>query len=95
MKEFNRSLLGCARIPAASPAPLRWSMRCGHAVDGGGAPGGSEPVLLHNWDVPYDAASTMKVAVPVAVHRSGLDLDVQIPVVNEFRSVRAAATPGQ
>ncbi|KUL39867.1 serine hydrolase [Streptomyces sp. NRRL F-4489] len=51
------------------------------------APRRSEPVVLHNADVPHDAASTMKVAVLAAVHRSGLDLDARIPVVNDFRSV--------
>ncbi|WP_329468359.1 serine hydrolase [Streptomyces sp. NBC_01431] len=51
------------------------------------APWGSEPVVLRNADVLHDAASTMKVAVLAAVHRSGLDLDARRPVVNEFRSV--------
>ncbi|MGW2818924.1 serine hydrolase [Streptomyces sp. NPDC001415] len=51
------------------------------------APRGSEPAVLRNADALHDAASTMKVAVLAAVHRSGLDLDAQIPVINEFRSV--------
>ncbi|MCC3767663.1 serine hydrolase [Streptomyces sp. UNOC14_S4] len=51
------------------------------------APWGNEPVVLRNADVLHDAASTMKVAVLAAVHRSGIDLDMRIPVVNEFRSV--------
>ncbi|MGK4584811.1 serine hydrolase [Kitasatospora sp. HPMI-4] len=45
------------------------------------------PVVLRNAEVPHDAASTMKMAVLAAVHRSGLDLDAAVPVVNEFTSV--------
>ncbi|MCQ8771153.1 serine hydrolase [Streptomyces telluris] len=51
------------------------------------APWGRDPVVLRNADVPHDAASMMKVAVLAALCRSGVDLDAQIPVVNEFRSV--------
>ncbi|MCK7623001.1 class A beta-lactamase-related serine hydrolase [Streptomyces sp. RS10V-4] len=50
------------------------------------APWRRPPVLLRNADVPHYAASTMKVAVLAAVHRSGLAPDREIPVVNRFRS---------
>ncbi|MFK0296243.1 serine hydrolase [Streptomyces sp. NPDC090442] len=50
------------------------------------APWGRPPVLLRNADVPHYAASTMKIAVLAAVHRSGLDPDRQVPVVNCFPS---------
>ncbi|MFQ6198571.1 serine hydrolase [Streptomyces sp. NPDC000405] len=58
------------------------------------APWGSGPVVSRNADVPHDAASTMKVAVLAALHRSGLDLDTRIPVVNEFRSVAGGGNYG-
>lgn len=51
------------------------------------APRQRPPVLLRNADVPHDAASTMKVAVLAALHRSGADLDRQVPVRNAFTSV--------
>ncbi|WP_327067846.1 class A beta-lactamase-related serine hydrolase [Kitasatospora sp. NBC_01250] len=44
------------------------------------------PVVLHNAQEPHEAASTMKVAVLAALHRSGLDLDAEVPVVNRFES---------
>ncbi|AIA05503.1 serine hydrolase [Streptomyces noursei] len=50
------------------------------------APWQRPPVILRNTDVPHYAASTMKVAVLAAVHRSGLALDTEVPVVNAFRS---------
>ncbi|WP_369358314.1 serine hydrolase [Streptomyces sp. cg2] len=50
------------------------------------APWRRPPVILRNADVPHYAASTMKVAVLAAVHRSGLDPDHPVPVVNDFPS---------
>ncbi|MEW1659535.1 serine hydrolase [Streptomyces sp. NPDC093707] len=50
------------------------------------APWQRPPVLLRHADVPHYAASTMKVAVLAAVHRSGLDPDREVPVVNRFPS---------
>ncbi|MEK2475958.1 serine hydrolase [Streptomyces noursei] len=50
------------------------------------APWQRPPVILRNADVPHYAASTMKVAVLAAVHRSGLDPDREVPVVNRFAS---------
>jgi beta-lactamase class A len=35
-------------------------------------------------DGRHDAASTMKAAVLAALHRSGLDLDTPVPVVDSF-----------
>ncbi|TJZ57158.1 serine hydrolase [Streptomyces piniterrae] len=55
------------------------------------APWGRDPVVLRNADVSHDAASMMKVAVLTALYRSGLDMDTQIPVVNEFRSVTGSS----
>ncbi|WP_267881432.1 serine hydrolase [Streptomyces sp. MspMP-M5] len=43
--------------------------------------------MLRNAEVPHDAASTMKVAVLAALYRSGVDLEMAVPVVNRFRSV--------
>ncbi|MFD0274379.1 serine hydrolase [Kitasatospora sp. NPDC127111] len=51
------------------------------------APWGGDPVLVRRGDELHDAASTMKVAVLAALHRSGADLDAEIPVVNRFVSV--------
>lgn len=56
------------------------------------APWRRTPVVERNQDVPHDAASTMKVAVLAALHRSGVDLDRSIPVVNRFTSVAGSAT---
>ncbi|MEU1308696.1 serine hydrolase [Streptomyces cinnamoneus] len=56
------------------------------------APWGRAPVFERNEDVPHDAASTMKVAVLAALHRSGADLDARVPVVNAFTSVTGDAT---
>ncbi|MFD8081013.1 serine hydrolase [Kitasatospora sp. NPDC059722] len=51
------------------------------------APWGSgEPVFGRAADVRHYAASTMKVAVLAALHRSGVDLDAEVPVVNRFDS---------
>ncbi|MFE3456540.1 serine hydrolase [Nocardiopsis aegyptia] len=51
------------------------------------APWRRPPVLLRNADVAHDAASTMKVAVLAALHRSGADPTTPVPVVNRFTSV--------
>ncbi|MEV7777095.1 serine hydrolase [Kitasatospora sp. NPDC088351] len=51
------------------------------------APWEGEPVFVRAPDEPHDAASTMKVAVLAALHRSGADLDAEVPVVNRFVSV--------
>ncbi|MBH1934429.1 serine hydrolase [Streptomyces sp. AV19] len=51
------------------------------------APWRGAPVVLRNPDEPHTAASTMKMAVLAAVHRSGTDLDRPVPVRNEFTSV--------
>ncbi|MFI6448564.1 serine hydrolase [Kitasatospora sp. NPDC050543] len=53
-------------------------------------PPGAAPVRGLNPDAPHLAASTMKVAVLAALHRSGLDLDEPVPVQNSFVS----AAPG-
>ncbi|MEV6973051.1 serine hydrolase [Kitasatospora sp. NPDC093806] len=50
------------------------------------APWGGKPVFERAGDEPHDAASTMKVAVLAALHRSGADLDAHVPVVNAFES---------
>ncbi|MEJ3744694.1 serine hydrolase [Actinomycetes bacterium KLBMP 9797] len=42
-------------------------------------------------DATHYAASTMKVAVLAALYRSGLDLDAEVPVRNEFASAAAGA----
>jgi len=47
---------------------------------------GAAPALAREPDATHYAASTMKVAVLAALHRSGLDLDADVPVHNEFRS---------
>ncbi|MER7754517.1 serine hydrolase [Kitasatospora sp. NPDC097643] len=49
--------------------------------------GEAEPVFVRAPDELHDAASTMKVAVLAALHRSGVPLDVDVPVVNRFTSV--------
>jgi beta-lactamase class A len=51
------------------------------------APLGAGPVFVRNPDVTHDAVSTVKVAVLAALHRSGLKLNVPVPVVNRFSSV--------
>lgn len=51
---------------------------------------GAVPVTSLKPDVPHLAASTMKVAVLAALHRSDLDLDTPVPVHNSF----ASAAPG-
>ncbi|GAA0428937.1 serine hydrolase [Streptomyces luteireticuli] len=51
------------------------------------APRRRAPVIERNADVPHDAASTMKMAVLAALHRSGTDLDRRVPVVDRFVSV--------
>ncbi|GAA2835002.1 hypothetical protein GCM10010441_69360 [Kitasatospora paracochleata] len=45
-----------------------------------------KPVVARNADVLHEAASTMKVAVLAALHRSGIDLGAERPVVNRFAS---------
>ncbi|GAA2818391.1 serine hydrolase [Kitasatospora sp. CM 4170] len=50
------------------------------------APRHGEPVFVRAGDELHDAASTMKVAVLAALHRSGADLDAEIPVLNRFAS---------
>ncbi|WP_329561531.1 serine hydrolase [Kitasatospora sp. NBC_01266] len=50
------------------------------------APWRGSPVLLRNADAVHESASTMKVAVLAAVYRSGIDLDLPVPVRNGFRS---------
>lgn len=52
-------------------------------------PGGA-PCLTRHPHHPYYAASTMKAAVLAALYRSGLDLDMQVPLHNSF----ASAVPG-
>lgn len=60
----------------------------GGSADGsGGGRAGAEPVFSRNAEVPYAAASTMKVAVLAALYREDLDLDQLVPVANEFASV--------
>ncbi|MFJ5921069.1 serine hydrolase [Kitasatospora sp. NPDC092948] len=54
------------------------------------APGQGAPVFSRNALVPHDAASTMKAAVLAALHRSAVDWDVRVRVVNRFRSVTGA-----
>ncbi|KAB7836441.1 serine hydrolase [Streptomyces mobaraensis] len=50
------------------------------------APRGRPPVIERNADAVHYAASTMKVAVLAALHRSGTDLDRPVAVVNRFAS---------
>ncbi|AEW93178.1 MULTISPECIES: serine hydrolase [Streptomycetaceae] len=45
-----------------------------------------EPVVRRNADVVHEAASTMKVAVLTALHRSGMDPELAVPVTGEFGS---------
>jgi beta-lactamase class A len=45
------------------------------------------PVYARHADAVHDAASTMKIGVLAALHRSGIDLDESVPVVNRFASV--------
>ncbi|WP_406206153.1 class A beta-lactamase-related serine hydrolase [Kitasatospora sp. NBC_01560] len=51
------------------------------------APRQGPPVFVRAGDELHEAASTMKVAVLAALHRSGADLDARVPVVNRFASV--------
>lgn len=44
------------------------------------------PVYARHADAVHDAASTMKIGVLAALHRSGIDLDEPVPVVNRFTS---------
>jgi len=55
--------------------------------------GAVEPVYARAEHVPHYAASTMKIAVLAAVHRSGLDLDTPVPVTDWFRSAAPGAPP--
>ncbi|GAB3837137.1 serine hydrolase [Dactylosporangium cerinum] len=62
---------------------------------------GAPPAYTRSPDAPHYAASTMKVAVLVALHRAAdagiLDLDAPVPVVNDFASVggsRYTCDPG-
>lgn len=50
------------------------------------APWRRAPVVLRNAEVPHQAASTMKVAVLAALHRSGIAWDTPVLVVDRFRS---------
>jgi beta-lactamase class A len=54
-----------------------------------GRPGGPA-AYTREADATHYAASTMKVAVLVALHRSGVPLDTEVPVRNDF----ASAAPG-
>jgi beta-lactamase class A len=56
-----------------------------------GPPGGP-PVFTRLPDATHYAASTMKVAVLVALHRSGVDLDAPVPVHNRHRSALPGGT---
>ncbi|GAA4685414.1 serine hydrolase [Phytohabitans rumicis] len=47
---------------------------------------GAAPAYTRLPDTTHYAASTMKVAVLAALHRSGLDLDAEVPVHNVFES---------
>lgn len=47
---------------------------------------GAPPAYTRLPDATHYAASTMKVAVLAALHRSGIDLDTEVPVHNVFRS---------
>jgi beta-lactamase class A len=49
-------------------------------------PIGGPPALEQAADLPHYAASTMKVAVLAALHRSTLDLDAPVTVHNDFAS---------
>lgn len=51
------------------------------------------PVWTRLPDATHYAASTMKVAVLLALLRSGLDLDAPVPVHNEHRSAAPGAPP--
>ena len=55
---------------------------------------GGEPTFSRYAEVPYAAASTMKVAVLAALYREDIDLDQPVPVANEFVSVVAGARYG-
>src|SRR5215831_19161884 len=50
-----------------------------------GRPGGPA-AYAREPEATHYAASTMKVAVLVALHRSGLPLDTEVPVRNDFAS---------
>ncbi|MFE9426480.1 serine hydrolase [Kitasatospora sp. NPDC006697] len=54
------------------------------------APWRRPPVLLRAAEVPHEAASTMKMAVLAALHRSGADWAEPVAVRNSFRSVTGA-----
>ncbi|MFJ8086192.1 serine hydrolase [Streptomyces sp. NPDC096205] len=78
----------------------RLCVRAVSAADGSGIPlpvlslhvatEGGPPCVSREADLPHYAASTMKVAILAALHRSGLDLDESVPLVNSF----ASAVPG-
>ncbi|MGK5636984.1 serine hydrolase [Streptomyces sp. URMC 126] len=53
---------------------------------------GRPPAVERNADAVHYAASTMKVAVLAALHRSGTDLDRPVPVVNRFASAAGGGT---
>jgi beta-lactamase class A len=69
-------------VAALDQVPGTVSVWCG--------PVGGPPRVTRAADLPHVAASTMKVAVLAALYRSGIDLDTEVPVVNEFDS----AAPG-
>ncbi len=50
------------------------------------APFRKGPVYARHADAVHDAASTMKIGVLAALHRSGIDMDQPVPVVNRFTS---------
>lgn len=70
-----------ALTPELDAVPGTVSVWCGRS---------GRPVFTRDPDATHYAASTMKVAVLVAVHRAAeageLDLDAEVPVHNEFRS---------
>jgi beta-lactamase class A len=76
---------------AARPGTV--SVWCGPV---GGASGATvTPAYTRSPDVPHYAASTMKVAVLVALHRAAeagdVDLDAPVPVTNDFASAKPGA----
>lgn len=50
---------------------------------------GAPPTYTRSPDATHYAASTMKAAVLAALYRSGIDLDAEVPVHNEFASAAA------
>lgn len=50
------------------------------------APFRKGPIYARHADAVHDAASTMKIGVLAALHRSGIDMDEPVPVANRFTS---------